>query len=173
MTDLDSRMTQTAFGGLVGITQQAVSDFVTRGILRDGDTARGWLLSYTEHLREVAAGRDPSGELSYERARVARESADKLALSNAVARREFAPVQVLEVVLADVARQVATHLDALVPTIKRRLPDMPAAALAQITEAVHTCRELCAGANIASAEERSALDDDDELVEPDLLDAAG
>ena len=169
MTDLDSRMTQTSFGLLVGISQQAVSDLISRGVLRDGDTPRTWLVAYCEHLRQVAAGRDPDGELSTERARVARATAEKLERQNAVARGEFAPVAVLELVLGDVARQVATRLDALVPQIRRRHPDLPARVLAQIAGDVQACRDLCASVNLQDAErlQREGEDEDEAAaVEP-------
>ena len=165
VTDLDSTMTQAAFGGLVGISQPAVSDMQSRGVLRPGDTARVWLLAYCEHLRQVAAGRDPDGELSTERARLARETADKVAMANALTRRELAPVATLEVVLADVARQVATRLDALVPQVRRRLPDLPPSVLAQISAEIHACRDLCAAVNLTDADRLQADVDDD--VPPD------
>ena len=163
MTDLESRMTQAGWGGLVGISQQAVSDLIGRGVLRDGDTARTWLKAYCEHLRTIAAGRDADGELSTERARVARATAEKLERANAVSRREVAPVATLEIVLADIARQVATRLDAVVPQIRRRLPDLPASALALIGAELTACREICADANLAEAErlERVGEDEDD------------
>ena len=59
---LDTSVTQEAFGAMVGISQPAVSDLVTRGILHKGDSVRTWLLSYCDHMRGVAAGRDPDGE---------------------------------------------------------------------------------------------------------------
>lgn len=156
-------MTQAGFGGLVGISQQAVSDLVGRAVLRDGDTARTWLKAYCEHLRTMAAGRDPDGELSTERARVARATAEKLERANAVARRELAPVATLEIVLTDVARQVATRLDAVVPQIRRRLPDLPASVIALISSEVAACREICADANLAEADrlERAGEDEDE------------
>lgn len=168
MTDLDSRMTQASFGALVGITQQAVSDLISRGVLRDGDTPRTWLVAYCEHLRQVAAGRDPDGELSTERARVARATAEKLERQNSVARGEFAPVAVLELVLGDIARQVATRLDALVPQIRRRHPDLPARVLAQIAVDVQACRDLCASVNLQDAErlQREGEDEDEPTGEP-------
>jgi phage terminase Nu1 subunit (DNA packaging protein) len=170
MNDLDVPCTQAAFGVHVGISQQAVSDLIARGVLRQGDTGDVWRLAYCEHLRQIAAGRDPDGELSTERARLARETADKVAMANAVTRKEFAPVAILEVILADVARQIATRLDALVPQIKRALPDLPASALAQLAAEIHTCRELCAGANLKSAD-RLQREEDDEAE--DDIDQAG
>jgi terminase small subunit / prophage DNA-packing protein len=152
--------TQAEFGALVGVSQQAVSEMLQRGVLRDGDTASAWLVGYCAHLRTVASGRDVDSELSSQRTRVARETADKLALENAVSRREFAPIALLESVLADVARQVSIRLDSLAPLIKRRLPDLPAAAVAQIEAEVSLCREICAAVNLQSADD--ADDDEDD-----------
>jgi phage terminase Nu1 subunit (DNA packaging protein) len=168
VADLDGTMTQAAFGALVGISQQAVSDLLSREVIRAGDAGRAWLLAYCEHLRTVAAGRDPDGELSVERARVARATAEKLEMANKVTKREFAPVPFLEIVLGHVARQISTRLDALVPHIRRRLPDLPASVLAQISAEVAACRELCAAANLADADRlaREGDDDDDVPQEP-------
>lgn len=167
VADLDRPMTQAAFGALVGISQPAVSDLLSRDVLRAGDAGGAWLLAYCEHLRTVAAGRDPDGELSVERARVARATAEKLEMANKVTKREFAPVPFLEVVLGHVARQISTRLDAMVPHIRRRLPDLPASVLAQIAAEVAACRELCANANLADADRLARDgDDDDEPQDP-------
>lgn len=162
---LDQPVTQAVFGALVGISQQAVSDLVARGALRTGDTARTWLLAYCEQLRTVAAGRDPDGELSSERARVARATAEKIEMANSITKREFAPVALLEVVLGDIARQISTRLDALVPHIRRRLPDLQASVLTQISAEIAACRDLCAAANLADADKLTDADDADEPVE--------
>lgn len=74
MIDLQARSTQAAFGSLVGISQPAVSDLVSRGILRDGESVGEWLKAYCGNLREQAAGRLASGDLDLatERAGLAR-----------------------------------------------------------------------------------------------------
>ncbi|KQU64576.1 hypothetical protein ASC98_27655 [Rhizobacter sp. Root1238] len=77
-------MTQEQFGDLVGISQQAVSELLGRAILQAGQPAATWLRAYTKHLREQAAGRGADGELARERARLAREQADRVAMDNAV-----------------------------------------------------------------------------------------
>lgn len=153
-------MTQAEFGLLVGITQQAVSDLMGRDVLRKGDAPRAWLVSYCEHLRAVASGRDPDGELATERARVSRATADKIEMQNAVTRREYAPVAVLEVVLGDVARRISTRLDAMVPQIKRRLPDLPATAINMLATEVAACRDICASVNLADADRLDADEDE-------------
>ncbi len=88
MIDLDTSVTQEAFGAMVGISQPAVSDLITRGILNKGDSVRTWLLSYCDHMRGVAAGRDPDGEarragIETPRDRVFRLQGDDLELERA------------------------------------------------------------------------------------------
>ncbi|WP_157598306.1 MULTISPECIES: hypothetical protein [unclassified Rhizobacter] len=84
MEALQHPMTQEQFGDLVGISQQAVSELLGRAILQAGQPAATWLRAYTKHLREQAAGRGADGELARERARLAREQADRVAMDNAV-----------------------------------------------------------------------------------------
>lgn len=161
--NLDAPILQVEFADLVGVSEAAVSQWLSEGVLERGGSARQWLQAYCARLREQAAGRDPTGELTSERARVARETADKIAMENAVRRREHAPVGLLEVVLSHIARQIATRLDALVPQIKRRIPSIDPAALAMIEADLATCRELCASVNLADAErlerEEEAMED--------------
>src|SRR5438445_5249513 len=115
MVNLADRMTQAAFGALVGISQQAVSDLMSRGVVQPGDSGASWLLAYCDHLREQAAGRYTGGELDLaeERARLAKEQADRLAMQNAVTREELAPVYVIEQVLSRAGTKVAGILDAI------------------------------------------------------------
>lgn len=89
--------TQAEFGRHVGITQQAVADLVGRGVIQgrgrgklDLDEAR---LAYCAHLRSLAGNRsgDPEADLDLtaERARKAKEEADKLEMQNAQLRGEL------------------------------------------------------------------------------------
>ena len=55
--NLDTTCTQAQFGELVGISQPAVSDLLTREVIQPGATAGAWLIDYCAHLREQAAGR--------------------------------------------------------------------------------------------------------------------
>lgn len=89
--------TQAEFGTHVGVSQKTVSDLVARGILRTN--ARGKLdvdecrLAYCAHLRSVAGGGSGDIEvdldLTKERARKAKEEADKLEMQNAQMRGEL------------------------------------------------------------------------------------
>ncbi len=66
---LDIGATQQAFADLVGVSQQAISKQVEKGVLRPGQTMRQWLLAYCEHLRDQAAGRGGDDQANLTRAR--------------------------------------------------------------------------------------------------------
>lgn len=131
-------LTQAEFGKLVGVSQQAVSDMVTRGVLSPGATADRWLLEYCGNLREVAAGRVANGDLDLlaERARLAKEQADRIALQNAVTRKQYAPVEILAIALSGAAAQIGVIFDGLLGKIRIAVPDLPARAI-EIIAAEH------------------------------------
>ena len=156
---LSSAVTQEQFGDLVGVSQPVVSDLLARGILLAGQPAATWLRAYTKHLREQAAGRGADGELARERARLAREQADRVAMDNAVNRRELAPVSVLELVLAKMAGDVGSLLQGLVPRVRRRV-DLPGEALRILDEEVTKARNRAAVMTLADAEEEPEEEDE-------------
>jgi phage terminase Nu1 subunit (DNA packaging protein) len=158
---LAEAVSQERFGVLVGISQQAVSEQIRAGVLPEGATLGDWLLAYCQHLREQAAGRSADGELARERARLAREQADRVAMENAQSRREVASIALLEVVLGKFAGGVSGVLNGLIPRIKRRLPDVPPSALAIIDEEVVKCRALAAKVSLEDAEHDEG--DEDEI----------
>ena len=106
----------------------------------------------------------PLGGYAEERAGLARAQRLAQEMKNAIATGSYAPVSALESVLADIARQIAARLEALVPKIRQRLPDLPVAALDVIASEVHACRDLCAGANMANADALGADAEEDEAA---------
>lgn len=92
--DIQSKLKQSEFGALVGISQPAVSDLIKRGTLTAGATGTQWLAEYCANLREVAAGRGSDGEhdLVAERARLAHHQANIAELDELRKRRELMPV---------------------------------------------------------------------------------
>lgn len=151
MRDLAFPVTQASFGDLVGITQPAVSELVRRKILPDGASADEWLLAYCDHLREMAAGRGGEGgaELVLERARLAREQADKIAMQNAVTRGELAPAYVLEEVLSRAGARTARLLETIPGTLRRRLPQLSGDDIAVVTSIVAKARNLAASLKLS------------------------
>lgn len=146
MIDLSSEVTQQAFGSLVGISQQAVSDLHKRGVLRQSGTAAEWLHDYFHNLREVAAARmsaDGTADLVAERARLARAQSIRVEMQNAIAARELAPVAVLSTVIGRVGQQIAAILSAIPVQLKRR-SSISMADLEFITTEIVRARNLAA-----------------------------
>jgi phage terminase Nu1 subunit (DNA packaging protein) len=168
--DLSSQASQSEFGELIGVSQQAVSDLVSRGVLAVGSSAQAWLWAYCAHMREVAAGRATNGDLNLatERARLAREQADKVAMQNAVMRREYAPVSLLAHSVARTGRQIAVILEAIPVQLKRR-SSISIEDLEFITTDIVKARNLAATMRLDLDDDEAAPLDD---VVVDLEDAA-
>jgi hypothetical protein len=139
--------TQAQFGELVGVTQQAVGDMISRGVFAAGLPLGNQLQSYCHHLREAAAGRE--GGLAREReleTKVRRELGE---IKLAEARREYAPVAALEQVLAAVGRAVAGHLEPLPGQIHKLCPQLTPEDVARIQAEVSRACDVAAGASLA------------------------
>jgi phage terminase Nu1 subunit (DNA packaging protein) len=119
---LDQTTTQAAFGELVGVGQSAVSDLLTRGVIQPGQTAGQWLIDYCAHLREQAAGRGADGELAFQRSEFARVSRERAEIKLALERKEYAPVALIEQVLATVGRSIAGVLEPLHVNLHKLCP---------------------------------------------------
>jgi terminase small subunit / prophage DNA-packing protein len=159
--DLKAQIKQIEFGELVGISQPAVSDLLSRKVLSSGAPVGQWLLEYCGNLREVAAGRATNGELDLasERARLAKEQADKVAMQNAERRGELAPVSAMEMVLAAVGSKVGKILDTIPGLIRRRVPGAGSDVIEAIEADIAKCRNMAASMTLAS------LSDDDDATE--------
>ena len=120
--NLTTTCTQADFGELVGISQPAVSDLLARGVVQPGDVAGKWLLDYTAHLREQAAGRGADGELAFQRSELARVSRERAEIKLALERKDFAPVALIEQVLATVGRSIAGVLEPLHVNLHKLCP---------------------------------------------------
>lgn len=164
---LDKKMTQNEFGGLVGVSRQAIGELVKRGVLNMSEPASQCLVRYCAHLREVAAGRasgDDNLDLVAERARLASEQADKIAMQNAITRQELAPVHVLEDVLTRSATKVTGILDTIPGSIQRRVPSLRASEIDLIRREVAKARNIMAGIKLESLGEDSG-DSDEAVIE--------
>lgn len=169
--DLGMKLTQSAFGAMVGISQAAVSQLMSRGVLTQEAVGSVWLIEYCSHLREQAAGRAAEGglDLATERARVAKEQADKLAMQNAVTRKELAPTYLLEDILARAGGKAGAILDTIPGLIKRRNAGMNAADVAAIKAEVDKARNAFAHLSLADIEKT----EDDESLDLDDMDSEG
>lgn len=160
---LDSVPTQAEFGALIGVSQPAVSEMLSRGVLPPGETCRVLVRSYCVHIREQAAGRDPDGELAAARTRLSNEQADRVAMANAIARREYLPVAIIEDVLSRVARQLAAIFESVVPELRKDMPQLPGEALRIVEVKLVRARELAASISLDAPE--SDFDAEDESTD--------
>jgi len=167
---LNNTVTQTEFGDMVGITQQTASGLISRGVLVEGETAGAWLKSYTSHLREMAAGRATSGDLDLatERARLAKEQADKFAMQNSVARGELAPVALIEAVLCKAASKIAGIFDAIPGMVRRRVPNLDAGDINLIAGEIAKARNIVATMSLADINDSLPTDDTDSSPAPTI-----
>lgn len=142
-------MTQSEFADLVGVTQQAVSDLVKRGVLRPNLTAATWLREYCAHLREEAAGR--AGTLADASAALKIAQRQEVELRLAIKRRQYVPLEVLQMVIGRGARKAVSALAGLPPKIHRRWPTVQPDQMALIEEEIARARNAIASMSIEDA----------------------
>lgn len=118
--DVSKPCKQSDFAALIGVTQQTVSDMQKRNVIAAGDTLGVWLIKYCGHIREFAAGRATNGELDLatERAKLAKEQHERIALQNAVTKHELGSIAVLEQGVIDCMARVAAKLDTIPGKLK-------------------------------------------------------
>jgi phage terminase Nu1 subunit (DNA packaging protein) len=142
--DLSRPLTQAAFGELVGVSQQAVSEFLKGAALGPAVPAIDMLHAYCSHLREVAAGRgslEAGGlDLVQERAALAREQRLGYEIKNAVARREYAAISLLAETLAAASQAVVERFEQLPSALKKACPDLSEAARDQVMVTIAAAR---------------------------------
>lgn len=165
--DLSKPITQAAFGELVGVTQQAVSEFVRVAALGPGVSAGDMLVAYCERLREVAAGRmsqEAGGlDLVQERAALAREQRLGYEIKNEVARKTYAPIALLAETLALASQSVVEQFEQLPSALKKACPDLPEAARDQVMVVIAAARNAwVAGTRQLASEQLAASATDDE-----------
>lgn len=121
---------------------------------------------YIRRLREQAAGRAASGDIDLvtERALLAREQKERIAMQNAVTRRELAPVILIEEVLAKAGSRVAGILDAIPGMVKRRVPGLSAEAIDMIRGEVAKARNLAAAVTLDDLRDEPGQGDDGALA---------
>lgn len=137
-------ITQAEFAVLVGVSEAKASQLVGEGVIERGQTAHAWLLAYCERLREVAAGRasaEAGGlDLVQERAALAREQRLGIAIKNATARGEYAPIAMLAEVLATASQAVSERFEQLPGMLRKVCPDLPDTVRDKLMSAIADAR---------------------------------
>lgn len=143
--------TQQSIAEHLDLDQSAVSRLVDElGIDWKAASIDAIRVAYIRRLREQAAGRAANGDLQLaaERARLASEQADRVAMLNARTKRELAPVALLEAVLARVTRQIAGILEALPITLRRQSKSISPEDLSLIETEIARVRNLAASIHL-------------------------
>ena len=124
---------------LLDISSGKQTDLVQRDIAirhaRDSYDLVQSTRNYVQHLRGVASGRggeEATLNLTEERARLAREQADGVALKNAKARGELVEAAEVERAWADTLRHVRSRILAVPSRIREKLGHLPAEDIAAI-----------------------------------------
>lgn len=175
MDSNDGQVTQEAFGLAVGISQQAVSSLVQREILAPNGTFSEWVAAYCAHLRGVAAERAACGDLDLatQRARVAKEAADRIAMQNHERRRELMPTPLLLQLLSKASFRIAQCIGTIPPGIQAALPALPPDVLRAVTEQVARARQTVQDLRRIDLFQNAEGIDSDEEAEPEESEPVG
>ena len=152
MIDLSAPATAAEFGRLVGISRQAASDLMARGVITSDQTAGAMVLSYCHHLRDVSASRGADGDLAFQRTELARVSRERNEIQLVKDRQEFANVDLLELVCTFVGESIASHLDGLPEAIASLCPALTDHELRHIRAQVAKAREIATNARLIDFE---------------------
>lgn len=167
--DLSVVIQQAQFAVLVGVSEARVSQLMSEGSLPAGGTGHQWLLAYCQRLREQAAGRQSDGplDLAQERAALAREQRQGIAIKNAVLRGDYAAVALLAETLASASQAVSERFEHLPGLVRKACPDMPPAAIDQVMTAISAARNEWVRQTAALVVDKvmAAGDDDDATLE--------
>ena len=149
---------QNEVGAHLDLSDRSVREWEAKLTLPADYTMADIRVAYIRRLREEAAGRATDGDLDLatERARLAKEQADKISMQNAERRGELAPVAAMEMVLASVGAKVGKILDTIPGLVRRRVPGIGSDVVEAITADIAKCRNMAAAMTLAS------LDADDE-----------
>lgn len=174
LDELSVQVSQAEFALIVGVSEATVSGLVAEGTLVRGETVQQWLHNYCRRLREVAAGR-MSGELGgldlvQERAALARTQREGLEIKNAVARKEYAPIDLLAAVLAAASQAITERFDELPGKLVKEVPDLPDEARVVVMTVIANARNewVKKTSELVVADETSP---DDDLDTVDLAEA--
>jgi terminase small subunit / prophage DNA-packing protein len=152
--ELDGIPTQQQVADVLGISQPKVSELYKRRVLHPGATLLQCVHAYCANLREVAAGRVAVGDINLvtERARLASEQADRVAMLNAERRRELVPLPWVSAVIARRCQQIAQIFDAVTPNLRRFDTNLTAGDLELVEREITKARNLAAEFDLTASD---------------------
>lgn len=133
---------------LLALTSGALADLKKRGIAvhlgHDAYDLAATVRAYVQHLRGIASGRggeEQTVNLTTERARLAREQADAVALKNAALRGELVPAADVSREWFEVLRKVRAGVLAVPSRVRAALPQLTAAEVAVLDAEIRATLE--------------------------------
>lgn len=154
--------TQAEIATHLDISDRRVRELATEWAIDSRELSLGeWRVRYLRKLREEAAGRAGGGDLDLvsERARLAKAQADRIEMQNAVTRKELAPTELIEDILAHAGARAARLLDTIPGELRRRCPQLTTEDLGAIATTIIKVRNIAATISLASLQEDEDTDD--------------
>ena len=142
--DLDDEVDGTTLATVLNLSLRRVQQLAQDGTIPRSSTSkrglfplRGAIEGYISFLQRKAEGGSRSEDLDVERARLAKEQADRIAMQNASARKELASVEVIRLVLAQSAGKIGGILEGIPIAVKRRSPGVDQRVLRAVEDEVN------------------------------------
>lgn len=120
----EKNITQVEFAKIMGISKQAVSKLVAKGVLSKRAKVATWFVQYGKHMAQVAAGwQSREGfDLIGERARLAARQSEKLEIELAQSRDELIPIEAIAKALSFVNAAIKSSLLVIPSRLKSQCP---------------------------------------------------
>lgn len=115
-------------GGLTDLKKRGIAVHLRHDVYDLESTVR----NYVQHLRSIAAGwgtTDQAAQLTAERARLAKEQADAMAIKNARLRGELVEAEEVEHTWSDILRQLRARLMAIPSRVRADHPQIDQTAV--------------------------------------------
>ena len=160
--DHSKECSQVEFSRIIGVSEATVSGLVSRGVISIGQSLGEWNKQYCSQIREQAAGRATKGDLDLatERALLAKEQRIRIEMQNAVTKREYGPIEAMEMGITNAMVMVVSKLDAIPGKLKKRSDVLTADDLDIVSGVIADVRNDIADMDIDWFGDDVALDSD-------------
>ena len=148
--DHSKECSQVEFSRMIGVSEATVSGLVSRGVISIGQSLEEWNKQYCSQIREQAAGRATNGDidLATERALLAKEQRIRIEMQNAVTKREYGPIEAMEMGVTNAMVKVVSKLDTIPGQLKKRSDVLTADDLGIVSRVIANIRNDIADMDI-------------------------
>lgn len=125
----------TTIAKIFGVTDRRVQKLAKDGVIPKAERGKydliGCVQAYIRYLQNNSLD-NGNFDLRGERARLTKEQADGQNLKNSIARKEVAPISVLEFAMSNLATQISAVLGSLPLKIKKKNPNLSGKEIEEI-----------------------------------------